>query len=73
MAAKKAQKKAAIIKENESDFGMLEIYLLIIIGFIGLINSFNVFTSLPFPNYFTFIGSMLVFVIGVTKLIGRTG
>lgn len=75
MAGKKAAKKMPMIKipgikADPSDFGMLEIYLLIIIGFIGLIKQFV--SIYPLPEYIPFVMSMLVFVIGVTKLIGRT-
>ena len=75
MAGKKAAKKMPMVKisgfkDDPSDFGMLEIYLLIIIGFIGLIKNFV--TIYPLPEDILFFMSMLVFVIGVTKLINRT-
>ncbi len=75
MAGKKAAKKMPLVKiprfkDDPSDFGMLEIYLLIIIGFIGLIDEFV--SVYPLPTYIPFVMSMLVFVIGVTKLISRT-
>lgn len=75
MAGKKSAKRVPMIKipgfkDDPSDFGMLEIYLLIIIGFIGLIKEFV--SIYPLPEYIPFVMSMLVFVIGVTKLINRT-
>ncbi len=70
MAGKKAVKSMPMKREDLSEFGMLEIYLLIIIGFIGLLKQFV--SLYPLPDYIPFVGSMLVFVIGLTKLIARS-
>jgi hypothetical protein len=70
MAGKKMMKAAPKAKEDLSDFGKLETWLLIIIGAFGLVQSLSI---LPLPSYFPFAGALLVFVIGFTKLIKASG